>query len=348
MKAVLAKSYGPPENLVLEEIASPLPGPEQVQVAVHASGVNFPDTLIIENRYQFKPPLPFTPGSEVAGIVKATGAGVTGFAPGDRVIAACGQGGYAEEVVVATDRLLHLPSSIDMTAAAALQVAYGTFYYALKMRAHIRPGETLLVLGAAGGTGLAAIELAKLLGARVIAAASTAEKLAICKARGADETINYTDEDLRERIKALTGGRGIDVVYDPVGGAYTEPALRSMAWNGRYLVVGFTTGEIPRPALNLVLLKGCAIAGVFYGAFAQNEPALYGALQRELVDWLTKGRIDPLISARYPLEEAVEALRALADRRAAGKIVLTTAQGRAFSSLDGGSTSQTSPTCMVS
>ncbi|CAN7766938.1 NADPH:quinone oxidoreductase family protein [Variovorax sp. LjRoot175] len=329
MKAVLAKRHGPPESLVLEEVASPVPGPGQVLVSVHASAVNFPDTLIIENKYQFKPELPFSPGGEVAGTVKQVGEGVKGHAPGDRVIAVCGWGGFAEEVLTDASKLVRLPGGVDMEAAAALVITYGTSHYALKDRAAIQPGETLLVLGAAGGTGLSAIELGKLMGAKVIAAASTDEKLALCKALGADETINYATEDLRERVKALTGGRGVDVVYDPVGGSYTEPALRSMAWKGRYLVIGFTAGEIPRPALNLVLLKGCAIVGVFYGGFSQAEPRRYDSLMQELLGWLQQGRIRPAITARYPLERAAEALRVVADRRATGKIMLTTELGRA-------------------
>jgi NADPH:quinone reductase len=328
MKAVLAKRHGPPETLVVEEIAPLQPGPGQAVVSVHFSAVNFPDTLIIENKYQFKPELPFAPGGEVAGVIKTVGAGVTGFAPGERVIAVCGWGGYAEEVIVEASKLVRLPESIDLEAAAALVVTYGTSHYALKDRAEIQPGETLLVLGAAGGTGISAIELGKLMGARVIAAASTDEKLALCRRLGADATINYASEDLRERLKQLTEGRGVDVVYDPVGGPYTEPALRSMAWRGRYLVIGFTAGEIPRPPLNLALLKGCSIVGVFYGAFAKAEPARYDALMQELVGWLAEGRIRPAVTARYPLEQAAQALRVVADRRATGKIVLSTELGR--------------------
>lgn len=328
MKAVRVHRHGPPESMTVDEIASPVPAKGQVLVSVHASAVNFPDMLIIENKYQFKPELPFAPGGEVAGTVKSVGEGVTGFAAGDRVIAVCGWGGYAEEVLTTVDKLVRLPQRIDMEAAAALVITYGTSHYALKDRAAIQPGETLLVLGAAGGTGVSAIELGKLMGAKVIAAASSDEKLALCKARGADETINYATEDLRERVKALTGGRGVDVVYDPVGGAYAEPALRSMAWRGRYLVIGFTTGEIPKLPLNLVLLKGCSIVGVFYGGFAQAEPARYDAFMQELVGWLAEGRIAPAITARYPLERAAEALRVVADRRATGKIMLTTALGR--------------------
>lgn len=328
MKAVLIKRHGPPETLVVEDVASPAPGPGQVLISVHASAVNFPDTLIIENKYQFKPELPFSPGGEVAGTVKQVGEGVTGYAPGDKVIAVCGWGGYADEVLTDASKLVPLPAGVDMEAGAALVITYGTSHYALKERANIQPGETLLVLGAAGGTGVSAVELGKLMGAKVIAAASTDEKLALCKAHGADETINYATEDLRERLKSITGGRGVDVIYDPVGGSYTEPALRSMAWRGRYLVIGFTAGEIPKPALNLVLLKGCAIVGVFYGGFAHAEPQRYDALMQELMDWLEQGRIKPAITVRFPLEKAAEALRIVADRRATGKIMLSTALGR--------------------
>lgn len=328
MKAVLAKVHGPPETLVIEDIAPLTTGPGQVVVSVHASAVNFPDTLIIENKYQFKPALPFTPGGEVAGTIREVGHGVVGFAPGDRVIAVCGWGGYAEEVLTEPAKLVRLPDGVAMESAAALVITYGTSHYALKDRAVIQPGETLLVLGAAGGTGVSAIELGKLMGARVIAAASTDDKLALCRRVGADATVNYATEDMRERLKQLTDGRGVDVVYDPVGGPYTEPALRSMAWRGRYLVIGFTAGEIPKLPLNLLLLKGCSAVGVFYGAFAQAEPERYGALMQELVGWLAEGRIRPAITARYPLEQAAQALRMVADRRATGKIVLTTALGR--------------------
>lgn len=331
MKAVLCKHYGPPDTLVVEEVASPVPGLGQVVVAVHASAVNFPDTLIIENKYQFKPALPFSPGGEVAGTVKTIGPGVTGFSTGDRVIAVCGWGGFADEVLTDVRKLIRLPEGIDMAAAAALVLTYGTTHYALKERAKIRPGETLLVLGAAGGTGLSAIELGKVMGARVIAAASSDEKLALCRQRGADDTINYAQEDLRVALRRLTGDKGVDVVYDPVGGGYTEAALRGMAWQGRLLVIGFTTGEIPRPPLNLPLLKGCSIVGVFYGQFTEREPQRSDELMAELIDWVAKGVIRPLVTASYPIEEAARALNDIAARRATGKIVLTTALGRSRS-----------------
>lgn len=327
MRAVLVRRHGPPESLQLEELPSLVPAAGEVVVAVHAAAVNFPDTLIIEDKYQIKPPLPFSPGGEVAGLVKALGAGATGFRVGDPVIAACRYGGFAEEVLTTSDRLVPVPRGVAMESAAALLMTYGTTHYALKDCARMQEGETLLVLGAAGGTGLSAIELGKLMGARVIAAASSEEKLQLCRERGADETILYTPQNLKDEIKRVTGGRGVDVVYDPVGGDYAEPALRGMAWAGRYLVIGFTAG-IPKLPLNLPLLKGCSIVGVFYGAFARTDPARYAQLREELVGWLAEGRIAPAITQRYPLERAVQALRVVADRKAVGKIVLTTAAGR--------------------
>lgn len=324
MRAVLCKAYGPPESLVIEEQPSPQPGPGQVRVGVHACGVNFPDTLIIQGNYQFKPALPFSPGGEVAGVVQALGDGVSGFAVGDRVIAATTWGGYAEEVLAEAGRLIPMPAAMDFPTAAAFTLTYGTSHHALKDRAQLQPGETLLVLGAAGGVGLAAVELGKAMGARVIAAASSDEKLALCTAHGADATINYASEDLRARIKELTEGRGIDVVYDPVGGDLSEPALRSMAWNGRFLVVGFAAGRIPSLPLNLPLLKGCSIVGVFWGAFTRNEPTRNAANLQELLLWWSKGRLKPHVSAVYPLERAVDALNDLVQRRVQGKAVLVT------------------------
>ncbi|WP_280153893.1 NADPH:quinone oxidoreductase family protein [Piscinibacter sp. XHJ-5] len=324
MKAVLCKRYGPPSELVVEDVPSPKPGEGQVLVAVHAAGVNFPDTLIIQGKYQFKPELPFSPGGEVAGIVRAVGPGVTGIAPGDRVIAATTWGGYAEEVVAEAKRIIPMPDGMDFDTAATFVLTYGTSHHALKDRAALQPGETLLVLGAAGGVGLAAVELGKAMGARVIAAASSDDKLATCREHGADETINYSTDDLRERIKALTADRGVDVVYDPVGGDLSEPALRSMAWNGRFLVVGFAAGSIPSIPLNLALLKGCAIVGVFWGAFTRNEPRRNEANLQELLAWFKAGKVRPHISARYPLERAADALRDVMERKVKGKVVLTT------------------------
>jgi NADPH2:quinone reductase len=272
MKAVLCKVYGLPGSLVVEDVPSPKAKAGEVVVSVKACGVNFPDTLIIQGKYQFKPELPFSPGGEVAGVVKEVGEGVTRVKVGDRVIAFNTWGGFAEEMVVEADRTIPMPSAMDFVPASAFVLTYGTSYHALKDRADIKAGETLLVLGASGGVGLAAVQIGKAMGARVIAAASSEEKLKICRDNGADETINYGTEDLRGRIKALTGGKGVDVVYDPVGGPYSEPALRDMAWNGRFLVVGFAAGEIPKVALNLTLLKGCSIVGVFWGSFTRNEP----------------------------------------------------------------------------
>lgn len=325
----MCKTHGPADTLVVEDLPSLKPGPGEVVVAVHAAAVNFPDTLIIENKYQLKPSLPFSPGGEVAGIVKSVGEGVSDWTPGERVIAVCGWGGFADEVVTAGHKLIRLPEGIPMDAAAALVITYGTTHYALKVRAALRPGETLLVLGAAGGTGLSAVELGKRMGARVIAAASSDEKLALCRRYGADETINYTREDLREALRRLTGGRGVDVIYDPVGGNYTEAALRHMAWEGRLLVIGFTAGEIPRPPLNLPLLKGCSIVGVFYGGFTEREPARAQKLMDELLGWLRDGLIHPHITQLRPIEEATAALQDFSARRVTGKVVLTTALGRA-------------------
>jgi NADPH2:quinone reductase len=322
MKAVVCKQYGPPESLVIEDVESPRPGQGQVVISVQACGVNFPDTLIIQGKYQFKPPLPFTPGNEVAGIVKEVGEGVTRVRAGDRVIAFTGTGGFAEEAIADAATLVPMPEGMDFATASGFVLTYATSHYALKDRAQLRPGETLLVLGAAGGVGLAAVEIGKVMGARVIAAASSAEKLAVCREHGADEGINYAAEDLRERVKALTAGNGVDVVYDPVGGSYSEPALRSIAWGGRHLVIGFTAGDIPRIPLNLTLLKGCAIVGVFWGAFTTREPQRNQDYIQELLAWLMAGKLKPLISATYPLDRAADALNAILHREVKGKVVL--------------------------
>ena len=322
MKAVLCKEYGMPETLVIEEIEPLRADRGQVVVTVKACGVNFPDTLIIQGKYQFKPPMPFSPGSEVAGIVKEVGEGVTGIRVGDHVIASTGWGGFAEEVVVSASKIIPMPAGLDFTIASAFVLTYGTAHHALKDRAQVQPGETLLVLGAAGGVGIAAIEIGKQLGARVIAAASSEEKLAVCRQHGASEGINYASEDLRERIKHITGGQGVDVIFDPVGGSFSEPALRSMAWKGRFLVVGFAGGEIPRIPLNLTLLKGCSIVGVFWGAFTEREPQRNAENLRELMDWLSQGILKPHISATYPLERASDALYDMLNRKVLGKAVL--------------------------
>ena len=323
MKAVLCKQYGPPESLVVEDLPSPRAGEGEVVVSVRAASVNFPDVLIIQNKYQFKPPLPFSPGSELAGQVKEVGAGVRGVRPGDRVIAYTTYGAFAEEVKVEAARLLPIPEGMDFPSAAAFLLTYGTSDHALRDRGALKAGETLLVLGAAGGVGIAAIEIGKALGARVIACASSADKLEVCRQHGADAVIDYTQEDLRQRIKELTAGNGADVVYDPVGGPYTELALRSTAWRGRLLVVGFAAGEIPKIPLNLALLKGCAIVGVFWGDWARREPQPFAASLRQIMTWFREGRLKPHVSATFPLAQAAEALKLMAARQVKGKVVLT-------------------------
>jgi NADPH2:quinone reductase len=297
-------------------------GANEVVVDVRAASVNFPDVLVIANKYQFKPPLPFSPGSELAGVVKEVGPGVTHVHVGDRVMAFTIYGAFAEEVKLEAHRVLPIPSGMDFTAAAALLLTYGTMDHALRDRGELAPGETVLVLGASGGIGIASIEIAKALGARVIACASADDKLAACREHGADDVVNYATEDLRERIKALTDGRGVDVVVDPVGGPYTEPALRSLAWRGRLLVIGFAAGEIPRIPLNLTLLKGCAIVGVFWGDFLRREPDAFAASVAQLARWYGEGKIRPHISATFPLERAADAIKAMAERRVIGKVVL--------------------------
>ena len=322
MRAVLCKKFGPPDTLVVEDVPSPRAAAGQVVVTVKAAAINFPDSLIIEGKYQIRPEPPFSPGFEVAGVIKECGDGVTGFAVGDRVIAVTTWGGYAEEVAVGAENLIPMPAAMDFPAAAAFMTTYGTSYYALKDRAGLRAGETLLVLGASGGVGIAAIQIGKALGARVIAAASSEAKLAVCRAEGADELINYGADDLRARVKALTGGKGIDVVYDPVGGDFSEKALRDMAWNGRFLVVGFATGDIPKLPLNLVLLKNCSIVGVFWIAFTKNERAASQRNNDELTQLVQAGRLKPYLHATYPLERAGQALVEVLAQRTSGKVVL--------------------------
>ena len=323
MKAVLCKQFGPPESLAFEEVASPKAGPGEVVVSVKAASVNFPDVLIIQNKYQFKPPLPFSPGSELAGVVKEAGEGVKAFKPGDKVIAFTTFGAFAEEVKTEAARLLPLPPGMDFASGAAFLLTYATSDHALRDRAQLKAGETLLVLGAAGGVGLAAIEIGKALGAKVIACASSDDKLAVCREHGADATINYATEDLRERIKALTDGKGVDVVYDAVGGPYTEPAFRSIAWRGRLLVVGFAAGEIPKLPLNLALLKGASVVGVFWGDFARREPRQFAESVRQLAAWYAEGKLRPHVSQTLPLAQAAEALKLMAARKVKGKLVLT-------------------------
>lgn len=323
MKALLCKHHGLPDTLVVEEVADPQAGDGEIVVEVKAAGVNFPDVLIIQNKYQFKPALPFSPGAEVAGLVAAVGPGVKGLKAGDRVLASCGHGGFAEKVAVKAAKALKIPEGVDFDTAAAFTLTYGTSWHALKDRAALKAGETLLVLGAAGGVGLAAIEIGKVLGARVIAAASSAEKLAVCRDHGADALINYADEDLREAIKRETADNGPDVIYDPVGGSFAEPAFRSIGWRGRYLVIGFANGEIPKLPLNLALLKGASIVGVFWGAYTAREPDHFAADLDDMFALIAAGRLRPHVSRRYRLDEGARALDDLMNRRAIGKLVIT-------------------------
>lgn len=323
MKAIICKTFGPPSELLFEDIPSPSPKAGEILIEVKACGVNFPDTLIIQGKYQFKPPLPFTPGSDVAGVVKAVGTDVKHHKVGDSVFGVVAYGGFAEEVILSKKSCFPIPLGISFEVAASFLLAYGTSYHALKDRANIQPGETLLVLGASGGVGLAAIELGKLLGARVIAAASSTEKLELCKKYGADEVINYNTEDLKNRAKELTDGKGVDVIYDPVGGQYTEPALRAIAWKGRFLVVGFAAGDIPKIPLNLPLLKGCNILGVFWGDFMlKKEPALGMQNSMELLQFIMQEKIKPHIYKTYPLAEAANALDDMMKRKVMGKAVV--------------------------
>lgn len=332
MRAVLCKAYGPPESLVVEDLPSPRPGKGQVIVSVKACGVNFPDVLIIQNKYQFKPPLPFSPGGEIAGIVKETGEGVTHLKPGDRVIASTGWGGFAEEVAAEAARCIPIPADMDFKSAAAFVMTYGTSHHALKDRAKLQAGETLLVLGAAGGVGLAAVELGKAMGARVVAAVSSPDKAEVCTAHGADATIVYPrnplDRDAQKKLsddlKAACGGEGANVIYDPVGDDYAEPALRAIAWEGRYLVVGFAAGQIPKIPLNLALLKGCDIVGVFWGAFTGRNPKRNQENLAELMSLFRAGKVKPYVSEAFPLTRAADALNLMADRKVKGKVVLVT------------------------
>ena len=322
MRAALYDQFGPIENMRIADLPSPRAGKGQVVVRVKAAGVSFPDVLTIQKKYQVIPDLPFSPGGELSGMVIEVGEGVTQFKVGDAVFGGA-RNACREEVVAEAARLWPMPPGLDPLVAAGFGMNYATSWYALKYRGELKAGETLLVLGASGGVGLAAVDIGKRLGARVIACASTAEKLAACRQAGADELINYTTEDLREAVKRITGGRGIDVCYDPVGDKYAEPMVRSMAWGGRYLVIGFAAGEIPKIALNLPLLKGSAIVGVFLGGLMNADPQRGREIYAELIGEVAAGRLKPLISASYPLERTVEALQAMATRKVLGKVVVT-------------------------
>lgn len=323
MKAVLCKAFGPADTLVIEEAAAPVAKKNEVVLDVHAAGVNFPDTLIIEGKYQFKPPFPFSPGGEAAGVVASVGEGVSHVKPGDKVMSLTGWGAFAEQVAVPAYNVMPMPEGMEFTQAAAFSMTYGTSMHALKQRANLQPGETLLVLGASGGVGLAAVEIGKAMGARVIAAASSPEKLEVARKAGADELINYSTESLKDRLKELTEGKGVDVIYDPVGGQFFEEAFRSIAWNGRFLVVGFAAGGgIPALPANLPLLKGASLVGVFWGSFAQRQPKDNLANFQQLVAWFQEGKLKPLVSQTYPLEQTADAINHLANRRAVGKVVV--------------------------
>jgi NADPH2:quinone reductase len=328
MKAVICREFAPVDALEIGEAEAPAAAPGTLLIAVSAAGVNFPDGLMVQGKYQTKPTVPFVPGSELGGIVRAVGEGVTGFTPGDRVVAFSGTGGFAELAAVPAPQAFPVPAEADLVTAAGILITYGTSYHALKDRAALKPGETLLVLGAAGGVGLAAVELGALMGARVIAAASTDEKLALAREYGAAETINYSTEDFRERIKELTGGKGVDVVYDPVGGDLTVPAIKSLAWYGRLLVVGFAAGSIPQIPANLLLLKSASAVGVLWGNSLRADPVHHAENIAELMQWLAQGKIRPAIDTVFPLDRAVEAINHVMERRAQGKVILTmTAEG---------------------
>ena len=322
MRAIRCEEWGGPETLRLRDIPDPVPQKGEVLIRIHAAGVNFPDVLIIQKKYQVQPELPFTPGAEIAGEIEAVGEGVTGYKPGDRVLALCSTGGFAEKIALDAHRCVPIPDSVSFEVAAGLMLAFGTSHHAVVDRGELKPGETILVLGAAGGVGLAAVDIAKAKGARVIAAASSEEKLAICRAHGADATINYATEDLRAAIREHTGGKGPDVIFDPVGGKLAEPAFRSIAWRGRYLVIGFAEGTIPSLPLNLPLLKGASLVGVFWGEFARREPKNQIRMMEDLFAMLARGEIRPLVSKTYSLDQTEDALRDMAARRVTGKIVI--------------------------
>jgi NADPH:quinone reductase len=322
MKAVLCKTLDGPDALVVEELPDPEPGPGEVVVGVKAVALNFFDTLITRGKYQYKPPLPFSPGGEMAGVVEKLGPGVSGLKPGQRVCGYLGAGAAREKVAVSADVLLPVPDGVSDEAAAGVTITYGTAIHGLKDRGRLEAGETVAVLGASGGAGLAAVEIAKLMGARVIAAASSAEKLELCQKHGADDVLNYSSTDLKQGLRDLTDGRGVDVVYDCVGDKYAEPALRAIAWGGRYLVIGFAAGQIPKIPLNLTLLKSCAIVGVFWGEAARRNPAGNRANMAQVLGWVAEGRLRPHVHATYPLERTGEAIKSLETRQVVGKVIV--------------------------
>lgn len=325
MRAVLCTEYGSHDKLVLDDAPDPTPGPDQVLIDVHAASLNFPDLLVIRGEYQFKPEPPFVPGAEAAGVIAALGEGVTGFAVGQRVTSFGVAGAFAERRVADVGTVIPIPDEITFATAAAMTMAYGTAYHALVQRGQLRSGESLLVLGAAGGVGSAAVEVGKVLGATVIAAASSEEKLEFCRSIGADHTINYTTEDLRSRVREITGGHGADVMYDPVGGDLAEPAFRSTAWGGRYLVIGFAAGDVPAIPLNLPLLKVASIVGVFFGSFSAKQPQIAAANLEEITRMIVAGELNPPVTETLPLERVVDAFELMASRRAMGKIILQVA-----------------------
>jgi NADPH2:quinone reductase len=322
LKAILCTRLGAPDDLVLADLPAPTAQAGEAVVRIKAVGLNFYDTLIIAGKYQTKPPLPFSPGGEFAGVIENVGSGVDGLAPGDRVLGYTTFGGTREQAAVPAEKLVKLTADLDFERAAGINITYGTTYHALKDRAALKAGETLAVLGAAGGVGLAAVELGKQMGARVIACASSDEKLAFARSHGADEVVNYAAEDLRDALKRLGGERGIDVVYDPVGGPFSEAALRAIAWEGRHLVVGFAAGEIPKLPLNLMLLKGSGVLGVNWGIFVRENPQAYRAGLAELTHWCAAGKLSCHIHAVYPLAETAQALKTISERKAMGKVIV--------------------------
>ena len=322
MKAIVCKTYGPPENLVLEEIDDPVAAENEAVVQIYSASLNFPDGLQIQGKYQFQPPMPFTPGSEVGGIITSVGAGIQGFAVGDRVMATPGIGGLAEQVAVKADGLRKIPDSMDFKTAAGFAMIYTTSYYALKQRAQLQAGETLLVLGASGGVGLAAVELGKLMGAKVIAAASSDEKLDFVNRLNPDALLNYGDGELKERVKELTGGAGADVIYDPVGGDLFDQSCRCINWNGRLLVIGFTSGRIPEYKANLALLKGSSMVGVFLGRFRKEEPAEYEKNFAELLEMYDAGKLKPIVTESFAMTDFVNAFNVFTERKVMGKVTL--------------------------